>query len=346
MYYNVASKIRRLTPGEDMESVGEQLRKERERQGLTLQDISASTRISLKNLSAVEDDDLSQFCSAFFYRSFVRQFAERLDLESSEFAAAVQSQAKTMPEPAMPGQVSAPLLKVPPIQSSKTKTFRSIFSVVALIAVLAGCSRVYAMWQDSRNNLEASVTSFVFSLSGKLKTRENRAIAAKKVERPAVPVQQAIQNAPAPSSDGNSQAEAVQQRPEAVQNDNGPDLAKMAAPDDQSENPVTEAEAPITPEFRVEVAAIEPTWLSIVADEKQIYSGTLEPAQTKVLEWHDTARIRTGNAAGLTVSFNGKDIGSLGPHGQIRTVVFTKDSYDILEPSPELQPASFSPSFE
>lgn len=328
-----------------MESVGEQLRKERERQKLTLQDISASTRISPKNLSAVENDDVSQFCSAFFYRSFVRQFAERLGLEYDDLAAAVQHQTKSMPEPAMPGQLPATVLKVPAVQSAKSRTFRSFFSVVALIAVLAGCSRVYAMWEDSRNNLQASVTSFVASLSDKLSRRETRGSAAKRIERPAVRVEEAIPAPPAVSSEDNSQAEIVQQRPEAVQNDTGPDMPENATRDESNESSF-EVEAPITPEFRVEVAAIEPTWLSIVADEKQIYTGTLEPAQTKVLEWHDTARIRTGNAAGLTVSLNGKDIGALGPHGQVRTVVFTKDSYDILEPSPELQPASFSPSFE
>jgi Domain of unknown function (DUF4115) len=84
--------------------------------------------------------------------------------------------------------------------------------------------------------------------------------------------------------------------------------------------------------FRVEVAATERTWLSIVADDKPIYSGVLEAAQTKVLEGHDSARIRTRNAGGVNVLFNGKTIGSLGPRGQARTVVFTKHNYEIVEP--------------
>ena len=66
-----------------MESVGQILRDERLRQLLTLEEVSASTRISLKNLDAIERDDLKQISSPFFYRSFVRQFAERLGVEFS-----------------------------------------------------------------------------------------------------------------------------------------------------------------------------------------------------------------------------------------------------------------------
>jgi hypothetical protein len=98
--------------------------------------------------------------------------------------------------------------------------------------------------------------------------------------------------------------------------------------------------------FRVEVAAVERTWLSITADEKEIYSGVLEPAETRVLEGHDTGRIRTGNAGGVNVLFNGKTIGALGRRGEVRTVVFTKDNYQIVGPPAHIALIGFSPSGE
>jgi cytoskeleton protein RodZ len=259
-----------------MESVGEKLRQQRVRQGLTLDDVSASTRISLRNLQAIENDELAGISSAFFYRSFVRQFAQRLGLDYSELASAVQDWASTMPEPAMPGQLQAAMPKVPPLQSTRPKNFRWLFSFIALIAVLTGCSSLYGMWQSSRYNLQASVTSFVNSLAG---NSENRA-------------------------------------------------------------------AEPTSGFRVEVAAVEATWLSITADNKEIYSGVLEAAKTKALKGHKSALIRTGNAGGVNVLFNGKTIGSLGPRGQARTVVFTRDNYEIIEPAAHIALTSFSPSGE
>ncbi len=98
--------------------------------------------------------------------------------------------------------------------------------------------------------------------------------------------------------------------------------------------------------FHVELSAIERTWLSIVADGRETFSGILEPAETKVLEGHETARIRTGNAGAINFVFNGKPIGTLGPRGQVRTVVFTKDNYEVLEGSPPVAMTHSSPNAE
>ena len=95
------------------------------------------------------------------------------------------------------------------------------------------------------------------------------------------------------------------------------------------------------PEFRVELSAIERTWISIVQDGKQTFNGILDPEQTKVLEGHDTARIRTGNAGGISCVFNGKSIGPVGPRGQVRTVVFTKDNYEVLDATTPIALAQF-----
>lgn len=292
-----------------MESVGTKLRQERLRQGLTLNDVTASTRISLKNLQAIENDELSNISSAFFYRSFVRQFAQRVGLNYSELAAAVQGWASTMPEPPMPGRLQAPLPNVPRLQPSRPKSFRWLFSFFALVAVLTGCSTLYGMWESSRYSLQASVTSFVKSLTGTSKNRTS---------------QDAVLG-------GNKATSAAVAR--APQ--------KIAPP---VQPPVAVAIPPAR--FRVEVAAIERTWLSITADEKEIYNGVLEAAETKVLEAHETGRIRAGNAGGVNVLFNGKTIGALGPRGEVRTVVFTKDNYQIVEPPAHIALTGFNPSGE
>jgi transcriptional regulator with XRE-family HTH domain len=83
----------------------------------------------------------------------------------------------------------------------------------------------------------------------------------------------------------------------------------------------------------LKIAAVEKAWLSIDTDGRHVYSGLLEAADTKELEGRDSARIRTGNAGGLTVTFNGRQLGLLGDRGQVRTVLFTRDQYEILQPN-------------
>ena len=43
-----------------------------------------------------------------------------------------------------------------------------------------------------------------------------------------------------------------------------------------------------------------------------------------------------GNAGGIEVRLNGKPIGPIGKSGQVRTVVFTPDNFEVLpvEPPP------------
>lgn len=152
-----------------MQSVGEKLREERLRKGITLEDISARTRITVKNLQAIENDDLSTISSPFFYKSFVRQFAQRLSLDYQELADAVQCSIGRIPEPLLPGQVEPILPKIARVevqvkQKRRTRSFRWVFSFLTLIAVLTGCSTLYAMWENSKDNLQGSVSSFVKSL--------------------------------------------------------------------------------------------------------------------------------------------------------------------------------------
>jgi hypothetical protein len=50
-----------------------------------------------------------------------------------------------------------------------------------------------------------------------------------------------------------------------------------------------------------------------------------------------------GNAGGITVQKAGRDIGPIGPRGQVRVVNLTKDQVEILEPN---RPAPAKPAGE
>jgi hypothetical protein len=84
------------------------------------------------------------------------------------------------------------------------------------------------------------------------------------------------------------------------------------------------------------LSATEETWLSITSDGKQIFSGVLQPSQTKTLTGLEVAKMKVGNAGGIAVRWNGKEIGPIGPRGQVRVVLFTPENFQILEPSQTL----------
>ena len=269
-----------------MESVGQKLRATRLQLGLSLEDISAKTRIGIRNLQALESDDISPIPSPFFYKSFVRQVAQQLKLDYTELAEAVQSVISAMPQPLIPGeaQIATPLPKVPALRSSRPKKLRWLYSFTSLIAMLVACSSFYGTWRNSRPQLQAMLAGLIRS---------------------------AIHPAATPAAEKPVQAAAI-----------APAMNPLPAPEPEPAQSNT---------FHVELSALEPTWLSIVADGKRTFDGVLEADQTQTLDGREMARVRTGNAGGLNIVYNGKPIGSLGAHGEVRTVVFTPAGYETVK---------------
>jgi cytoskeleton protein RodZ len=81
------------------------------------------------------------------------------------------------------------------------------------------------------------------------------------------------------------------------------------------------------------LSATEKTWISITSEGKQIFAGMLMPSQTKTLTGRDAAKMIVGNAGGIEVRLNGKAIGPLGGRGEVRTILFTPENFQILDPT-------------
>lgn len=106
-----------------MATFGENLRREREMRGVTLEEISASTKISVRFLKALEDEALDRIPGGIFTRSFVRAYAKYLGLDEDHVMAEyhllvpagidndIARIAKSHPMPAKDGS-RAPLLAV------------------------------------------------------------------------------------------------------------------------------------------------------------------------------------------------------------------------------------------
>jgi len=72
--------------------------------------------------------------------------------------------------------------------------------------------------------------------------------------------------------------------------------------------------------IELSLSAKEKTWLSISSGGKQIFSGVLEAEETKTLSGLEMAKMTVGNAGGIDVHLNGKDVGPLVHAGQIDQV--------------------------
>jgi cytoskeletal protein RodZ len=117
-----------------MASVGQVLKKEREVKGIPLKEIADHTKINLRFLQDLEDDNFEFMPGKFLTRSIIRSFANYLGLDEKKiidlYLATVQEQ----------GQISDELPEEeaqPPSPGSRKKLLMYSLVAVLLIAILA-----------------------------------------------------------------------------------------------------------------------------------------------------------------------------------------------------------------
>ena len=89
---------------------------------------------------------------------------------------------------------------------------------------------------------------------------------------------------------------------------------------------------------QVVVTAHEATWVSLAADGKSSFAGTLRPNETKEISAAEQVKLIAGNAGGVTVSLNGKMLDPIGPQGQVRVVKLTAEGPEFLGKVPRPVP--------
>jgi cytoskeleton protein RodZ len=300
-----------------MTSVGEILRRARESQGRAIAEVAEELCITQRYVISIERDEIANLPGFFFYKSFARQYAAFLGLDEKLLEPGLNAIAGP-PEPSLPpprakapeSRQQAPVRALDPLVVDTNRRYfsdrRLGWPVAGLIAVVVLCSGIYELW--SRIPQRSAVPAAT-------------AARALPVTAPAAQPVADVQPAAAP--------EPVVQ-PEALP------VPVDAVPVSQS--PAVDVSATTDGLGRVvlSLSATEKTWLSITSNGKKIFSGILEPSQSKTLTGAESATMKVGNAGGIEVLWNGKPIGPIGPRGQVRTVQFTPENFRILSPSDTL----------
>jgi len=101
----------------------------------------------------------------------------------------------------------------------------------------------------------------------------------------------------------------------------------------QATAPETTPAEPGANVMRVEMEAQEPVWVMVTDRQgKILIARTLQANETRTLDLTTSATLRTGNAGGLRLRLNGKDLGPLGPVGKIRDVEFKAGAFKVSSP--------------
>jgi cytoskeleton protein RodZ len=276
-----------------MISVGRILRSARERQGRDLSEIADELCLTQQYVRAIEEDDVKSLPGVFFYKNFVRQYAASVGVKDAEIRAGVSSLTAAAETPVLEGALAQPPVRpMDPIVADSNRYFANTRLGMSVAGLVAALLGCSGFYAWWSRPAEAAV--------GKL--------------RPLPPiVQPLVQPVIQPLAE-----------PAPVK----------AAPDETLAQVTAVAESHTTVDgidhVVLNLSATEKTWLSITSEGKHLFSGFLEPSQTKTLTGLEAARMTVGNAGGIEVRLNGKPIGPIGKSGQVRTVVFTPDNFEVL----------------
>ena len=329
-----------------MSSIGETLRRERQRRNLDLDQISRELKISSRFLEAIEEERFDRLPAGVFAKSFVRQYATLLGLDAEDLVAEVQRALAPEPMPGMPGAEAQreSLGIVPDLNVGRGEEWETVgdrrswsSSLPALgmvIVVMLVCSGLYAFWQRERH----PATPVAAAPAAAAPAQQAGAGAPPTVPGSTPAQAPAAQPAPPPAGGAAPTAAAAKPEPETAPAQASAAAGQAPAAADAANR--TEAGTP-GGEVKVEITAQEPVWVLARANGKYLFSGTLEANQTRSVETNGTLLLRVGNAGGLSITLNGKPVGPLGPKGQVRDVQFTSGGFQIVAaPKPPSPPGA------
>ncbi len=285
-----------------MGSFGENLRREREMRGVSLEEISAATKISVRFLQCVENEEFGKLPGGIFVRSFIRAYARYLGLDEEALLAEYQLVAKDKGGP----DISRLAAARPSPRSARSGW--KVFGAFILICILAAAG--FALWRYSQRRAAARARAVLASHP---------------------PLKAGAEPSAKPSAAQTSPKSAPGANPSAGAATSPQQSAASAAPGGNGATPSTPAASTLgSGSLQLQIAATERSWVAVDSDGKTVLQGILEPGQVKNIRADNSFDVVTGNAQGIVLTLNGQTLKPLGQEGEVKSVHLTRD--DLKNP--------------
>lgn len=345
-----------------MAGFGENLRREREMRGISLQEISDTTKVSVRFLEALEEEDFSKLPGGIFIRSFIRAYANYLGLDEERVIAEYQLVAPTR------GEENFSRLGVTGTTTSRHPRAPILPWIVAVVLLGAG----YAIFKYSHRSPEAPVSFGNPPPSSQAASMKAHAALNVSASAPPQVLASAGSNLPSqtssaantpglPQAGGTVSSKSAAKNPvpgESVANPVSLSGAASAKPvgseagvDASAAGSVASGSLPTTasagthmsatsnPAFPaktgglvLQVAATERAWISVKADGKTVLQRVLSPNDVRTLTAKHSFDVTTGNAQGTVLTLNGVTLKPLGRYGEVKMAHLTRSDLKSLNP--------------
>ena len=290
---------------------GGALRANREKQGLSTQDVAGRLRLSVKQIEAMEADNFAALPEATIVKGFIRNYAKLLKINAEPLLDAYHV---IVPERSPQSFTLRPSANMKVTTQEKPSIKRYILT--GSLAVLGLCTWLFYQGYIQKPNPvtpSADLSQHFEDTPSEVALPAAEQTPGEVVTQLELPESQAAESS-APASEASpvdtNSAPATQAGVDATTQSAEP---QAAPPQDVT----TQAIAPIATDSgksKLEFNATQETWISVVdTSGNEIYNRTLFAGNREVIEAKPPLNITVGNALGTTLSVNNKPI-DLAPH--------------------------------
>jgi cytoskeleton protein RodZ len=273
---------------------GEHLKREREMRGVTLEEISAATRIAPRFLAALESEQWELLPGGVFNRGFIRSVARYLGLDEDSLVAEYALETRGRPDP---GVVADP-------PEEPDRNWARVFVLVVLaLAVLAGG------WAAVRF-LGPKIAARLHKHSGE-------------------PVNLAPESGAAPSFAAANTAQATSTQTSAQTSAPDPPATVPSDPAISS-SPAAPAGGGATfasgtaPTLELKLEAAKAADVKVVADGKPLFEGRMDARRVYRFAAVDSLEISSSESSAIVLELNGQPVSTGGQPGQPGLVTLTQ----------------------
>jgi cytoskeleton protein RodZ len=265
----------------------------RESKNLSMDEVVEKTRIPKKIISAIEEDNLNEVCSPFYAKSFLKTYSQFLGINLDEVfkqssAGNTEDRKKKMDS-----------------QCNSAHSPGNIYANVKKDLMAFG----NAIAQYKRPVVMAGVViiGVWLAFAGIMKIKN--VISKIDFNKPKE-VSMPIAKKPQPQPENKKTKSIVEQ---------------VVKEEKESENDIV-ADELNKKEVEIELAVNSTSLVQVTGDGEILFKGIIRKGSREAWKAKKEIKLDLGNAGGVTISLNGKDLGPLGKKGQKKdNIVITKD---------------------
>lgn len=299
---------------------GALLKGEREKKGLSPEEVTQVTRVRSHYLVALENEDWQNLPSPVFVKGFIKAYAKALGLDEGKLLELYEIDA--------PSESAPSTTIIEPQKSKKGLLVVVLLFLVALTGIVA-----YLWSEDSAPELATTAMKKKISV-------ESQAGPQEIIQKPALET-----TAPEFIKEPEKELEGIIE-PQAGQIPPPPiaGLEGERAPEPQTEEKRAEAPTAVgdtsnqtdTPSTDIDwmvLGAIvkSNTWVRIEIDDQEAKEYNFKPGTRPQWKAKNSFTLLIGNAAGIELHLDGKEVGSLGRVGQVVKIRLPEDLPKISE---------------